>query len=152
MNLYEIVNPSDAVTFLAPDDAVARAVVLVIGNGAYGLNEINDGHSRDVPCLLLFASKETTERMLVEWFGPGSLAAFLDERWTDVAAALGSAQNLRPRERFYYESAIARMTPEAAEKYKLEVEDHNRTSLNEIVKYAWSMAKAKRKGSGEAAR
>lgn len=153
MNLYEIVNPSDAVTFRAPDDAVAQAAVLLVGNGAYGLRAVSDdGGKRSVQSLLLFLSKDQVEQLFVEWFGSGSLKAFLDSRWAEVAAALASAQNLGPRERLNYESAISKMTPEAADIYRREVEDHCRTSRNEIVKYAWSVAKAERKGSGEAAR
>jgi len=96
MNLYEIVNPSDAVTFHAENDAVARAAVLVLGNGAYGLHDVTSG-DRDVPCLLLLASKDVTEQLFVEWFGAGSLGAFLDEHWSEVTAALASAQNSRPK-------------------------------------------------------
>lgn len=151
MNLYEIVNPSDTVTFRAPDDEVARAAVLVLGNGAYGLHDVTDGQNRNVSCLLLFASKDVTEQLLVEWFGPGSLSAFLDARWAEIAAALASAQNLGAKERTVYESAIAKMTPEAAEIYRHEVEDHYRTSLNEIVKRAWHIAKHAR-NAGEAVR
>jgi hypothetical protein len=150
MNLYAIVNPSAAVTFRAENDAVARAAVLVLGNGAYGLHDVTSD-DRDVPCLLLFASKETTERLLVEWFGPGSLGTFVNEHWAEVAAALASAQNLGPQERLVYESALAKMTPDAAAKYRLEVEDHYRTSLNEIVKRAWRIAKRAR-NAGEAVR
>lgn len=145
MNTYEIVNPSDKVTFLAPDDAVARAATLLVGSGNYGLRDVTDGKSMNVHCMLLFTSEQATERLLAEWFGPGSLKAFLDARWPEVAAALASAQNLDAAHRKDYEEAIAGMTKEKAEKYRREVEDRHRSSLNQIVKYAWSLAKRTRK-------
>ena len=145
MNTYEIVNPSDAVTFLAPDDQVAQAAVLLVGHGNYGLHDVTDGKSRNVPCLLLLVPPAVSENLLVEWFGPGSLVGFFDARWPEVSAALASAQNIDAAHRSDYESALSRMTPEAAEAYRREVEDRHRSSLNEIVKYAWNLARMERK-------
>jgi len=42
MNLYEFVNPSDEITFYAPDDDIAQAVTIYVGNGKAGLRIKND--------------------------------------------------------------------------------------------------------------
>lgn len=37
--IYEVINPSDVVTFEADDLAIARAAVLLVGRGQYGIGE-----------------------------------------------------------------------------------------------------------------
>lgn len=43
--LYEIINPSDSVCIEASDEIVACVAVLLLGEGAYGLNRCKDGKS-----------------------------------------------------------------------------------------------------------
>lgn len=47
--IYEVINPSDPVTFTADDDNVAAIAVLVLGKGAFGC--IKEGGTRVLPVL-----------------------------------------------------------------------------------------------------
>src|SRR6266700_3975891 len=49
--LFEIINPSDAYTFLAPDLAIATIVTVYLGEGQYGARQI--GGELEVPLMIL---------------------------------------------------------------------------------------------------
>lgn len=136
--IYEIINPSDAVTFHAPDDTVARAVVLLIGRGMYGL----EGPNGSVSCLLAFASDVQTQQALREWFGDeeSGLSRFVDQHRDEVLAALDSVQNVSCDKRKEYDDELLALLEEKREAYRKKTESKNRTSLTCIVKHAWEMA------------
>ena len=140
--LYEIINPSDAVTFHAPDDKIARAVVLGLGGGKYGLKRWEDGKSTDVPCLLLFLPEAGVRSLLIAWFGSTDLKVFLAEHRTEIVAALESCQNVGPGKREDYEAKLAAQ-PTAAKRraFAKLYEDGHRSSMNMITKFAWQSAK-----------
>ena len=48
MNLYEFINISDAITFYAPDDDIAFAVALYVGNGECSCKRIDPDGDKDV--------------------------------------------------------------------------------------------------------
>ena len=63
--LYEVINPSDEITFYATSDKVAVAAVLVCGEGQWGATRIeDDGDTIDVGGMALFADEEQTEKYL----------------------------------------------------------------------------------------
>lgn len=86
MNVYEIINPSDPVTFEAPDDKVAIFAVLAVHGTRYGVTR--DG---DAVLPLLFLSIRTSDA-LESWLNDqGITGEWEAENLGAVADALDSA-------------------------------------------------------------
>jgi hypothetical protein len=143
MSLYEIINPSDCVTFHASSDSVAVAVVLAIGKGKYGAERCEDG--QDVGGLLLFATNEVVEASLKIWLGT-DFETFANEHKAEMAEALMDCATVKPENRQAYEHKCKVMdTPEELLEYRAQVEDRNRSSVNDIVGRAWVLGRALRR-------
>jgi hypothetical protein len=143
MKLYEIINPSDCVTFHAPDDATAVAVVLSIGEGSYGATRCEDG--QDVGGLLLFATNAVVDAKLQEWFG-GDFETWANSHQADLAEALLDCAAVRPETRDLYDEACARRdSEEELMEFRAQAEDKNRSSMTNIVGRAWVLGKALRR-------
>jgi hypothetical protein len=131
LKLYEIINPSDCVTFHAPDDATAVAVVLAVGEGSYGAKRCDD--DADVGGLLLFATNAIVDAKLQEWFGC-DFETWATEHEKDLADALIDCATVRPEARDLYEDACRRLdSVEDLLEYRAQVEDRNRSSASNIV-------------------
>jgi len=143
--LYEIINPSDAVTFRAPDDRIARAVALGLGNGNYGLKRCEDGKQVDVPCLLLLLPEAGARSCLIEWFGDADFKGYIAGHQAEIAEALESCQNVAPDGREGYEALLVAQPKAKRAAFVKRYEDKHRSSLNTITKFAWATAKAMRK-------
>lgn len=140
MHLYKLINPSDSITFFAPDDAIARAVVLMIGRGAYGLCDTDDD-DREVQCMLLFQPEDVVAQKFIEWFGK-PFPEYVEEHRHGIIDALASVATVSARERFVYQRALEAITdPEERERFKRQCDDRNRSSLNAITEYAWKLAR-----------
>jgi hypothetical protein len=143
MKLYEIINPSDCVTFHAPNDATAVAVVLAIGEGSYGARRCEDG--ADVGGLLLFATHDVVESSLKFWIG-SDFETWADAHKAELAEALLDCATVKPEARDEYEKACARIDSlEDLLEYRGQVEDRNRSSANDIVGRAWVLGRALRR-------
>jgi hypothetical protein len=143
MSLYEIINPSDCVTFHAPSDSVAVAVVLAIGEGKYGARRCEDG--QDVGGLLLFATNYEVGLRLTQWLG-SDFETWAEEHKAALAEALLDCATVKPEARDEYEKACARIDSlEDLLEYRGQVEDRNRSSANDIVGRAWVLGRALRR-------
>ena len=61
--IYELINPSDEITFEAEDDLIAKICALVVGHGRYGLHRITeDGEPMEI--MLPFLSWPTLEQVI----------------------------------------------------------------------------------------
>lgn len=60
MKLYELITPSDPITFYAPDNDIAEAIALFVGNGKAGINAI-DGS--ETPNTITFLSGLPDEQL-----------------------------------------------------------------------------------------
>lgn len=142
MKLYEIVNPSDPVTFHAPDDATAVGVAVCLGEGAYMASRCSDGEN--VGGFALFASKEQTDDLTRAWFGGLTLGEWLDvpANRSALRVALLDCATMGAGERATYDDACAALAelPDKLAAYKAGVQDRNRGSMNNIVGRAWKMA------------
>lgn len=89
--IYELINPSDAVTFEASDHRVAVAVCVLLGEGRYSL-QAETGKQEDGFPNLLLADEATTMRVLSEYgfASDGEMFEFLNSDALHVAAALDS--------------------------------------------------------------
>ena len=139
--LYEVINPSDEITFYAPSDKVAVAAVLVCGEGQWGATRIEDDGDVDVGGMLLFSDEEQTNKYLQKWLRTSDLGYVLDHYGEEIATALESMAIMSSSERYAYDEAVnAIRDPVARKKYIKKVNNHNRTSLNDITSYAHKMA------------
>ncbi|MDD5542860.1 MAG: hypothetical protein PHX83_06765 [Acidobacteriia bacterium] len=143
MKLYEVINPSDAVTFYAPDDATAVAVALTLGEGHYGAKRCEDDVS--VGGLLLFCKEKEAEQRIFGWLN-GSFPEWCDAHDEALTAALESCATVAGQDdRFVYDKACSGLSGAELEAFKAEVQDRNRSSINDITGRAWKYAKVLRK-------
>lgn len=129
MKIYEIINPSDKATFEAPDDNIAAAAALLLGDGFYGC-EREDGQS--LHTLVAFGGKPAVEHCLGLYFPNGDLGAFLDERGADVAAALDTLMYCGASERKALNVALDGLGEAERLERLRKYNDERRTSLNDI--------------------
>lgn len=136
--IYELINPSDKITFIANDDQCAFFVTVILGKGKYGCQNIDTGKSMET--ILMFASERQIDETINQNLG-SSLSEFLKKRKDDVINSLKSFAYLSGDERRIYDSACEAITdPDKLNEFKSKHEDHNRTSMSRIVKSAWMYA------------
>lgn len=139
--IYEIINPSDAVTIEADDEMVACVATLLIGEGKMGLMRYPDGES--VLPLFMFDGFE-------EWQQAHGLdlASFLVERRGEIADCLASAVCCQASERAAVVKAIEAAGGDIQEALRV-YNDEKRSSLNDICDYAHSRAAQLRAADAE---
>ncbi len=130
---YELINPSDPYTFIAPDKEVAALVVFTIST-LYGAKS-KDG-LEEIPVFIFGGS--------AEWY-QGEFGRTPDEGLADrrkqVAGALESFMYGHFEDRKRYEAALKAITDlERLDQFKAEWQDGH-SSLNDIGTYAHEMAK-----------
>ena len=132
MPTYEIVNPSDPYT-IKGEPLVVCAMVLLIGQGRYGLDPADD--ETEDPGLPMFILGGDPEEWLKEKFGVESLAEWLgeDENLEAAADCLESVVIGRAGDRRMVESALAEMPDgESRKRFLAKYHDDKRSSLNDI--------------------
>lgn len=134
MNRYEIINPSDAYTFSAPDFATAAAAVLLLGEGKYGARSEDD--TERLPVFLFGGSGP----FIVETFGAVGLSDWIDAHRAAIADALDSVMSYGFRERGAFDAACELLSGEALQGYRAKLHDANRSSMNDIGSRAWAIA------------
>ena len=118
--LYELINPSDAITFWATP--IEAAIIA--------------DHMLDAPYFVKDADTGESPKV-------ADLEASYNEIWTDAKKISSSAEAYRsfvigkPYEPRLYDEAIRRMTASDAEKFRNEHHAGRRTSLNDICKRCW---------------
>lgn len=128
--LYEIINPSDALTMYAPDLVTAGVAVAILGHGQYGVE--------GTPILFGWD----------EWFegnGIQDLDIWLDQsdNLKSVAQCLRSVALGSVEERKYYDAALEAITDDAArKKFIADRNDRRRSSMNDIETRAHKLADA----------
>lgn len=133
---WELINPSDAYTFLAPNTLIAECAVLLLGQGAYGANPEEGSGLEQAPLFLLGGAEE--------WFkeqGIDSIVTFIAAHRAEIADALDSFMIGDLRERKAFNRLINTITdPVEREKARLAFHDEKRSSMNNIGAYAWKLA------------
>lgn len=132
---YEVINPSDKVTFACEDQATAAVVIILLGNGQYA-GDCHEDESKNIP-LFMFGGFE-------EWwkeFGGGiSLDSYTDKNITAIADALETCMCMGISERKAIEEAKNHMSEDEYRKYIDKINDDNRSSLNDICGRAKKIA------------
>jgi hypothetical protein len=139
--LFDIVNPSDPYTIVAPDLEIAAIACVFLGNGQYAFKQIDCGAvAAEVP-MFLFGGHD-------EWFTE-KFGAKLDDvldrvmvkRRDELAACFDSAFIGGPVDRKEFESLTNHLTREQFRAARNARHENRRTSLNDIGARAYEMAK-----------
>jgi hypothetical protein len=135
-DLYEIGNPSDRYTIKHPNREAVCIAVALLGQGQYPLEELRpyDGDERFEMPLFLFGGSE-------EWFKESfnhTLKESIDHNLKDVIEALDS---VLIGDREVFDLAVVEMDEEAKERFEKKWHDKHRSSMNDIGKYAKSLAR-----------
>jgi hypothetical protein len=129
--IYEVINPSDCVTFEADELKLAQAACLMVGQGQYGLE---NEESEDVLPILVFGDPEP-------WLkdnGLHPISEFIDDYAAEIAEVLRTFMCCGISDR----RAALKIIDMATDKQKaLDVwNDEHRTSLNNICARAYALA------------
>lgn len=141
--LFEIINPSDKCTVVADDLEVAAFVVVALGRGKYSLKGLDT--DLEVP-FFLFGGHD-------EWFTEKfdrnleqSIQYTLQEKRQKVIEAFDSVLMGGVKAREDYDKAMSLIDcPVKQVEWRDHFKDQHRSSMNDICKYAWSVADRYRK-------
>jgi len=131
--IYELINPSDPMTFTGNDDTVAAIAILVFSNGKYGLKR--KGNDEVLP-IFLFGGGSVWANEKV-----GDLDAWFAANKRAVGEFLGTCAYGDAADREAYDKAISMMGKKEAEEFREWHQDKNRTSMTNIGKAALSWSK-----------
>lgn len=139
-NIYEIINPSDEVTFVSDSDKVAYACAIIVGKGAYGCTNLKTQES--LGTLLLFVSADVFEKQAAE-FLEESFADFIQSHRKEIKESLLSFAYCSAQERTTFDDAVSAITePDKLKAFKEKHDDRNRSSMNQICNNAWAIAES----------
>lgn len=150
MICYDIVNPSDETTFLAPDRDIALAVVAFVGEGRYaGQALARDGKRlSEAEADTLYVPMFFDDGSFENWcqangYPDNPLAPIMESRKAEVVAALRSCAYGDLEDRRTYDAACDAITdPDKLAEFKRACEDRRRSSMNCIVLRALAIADA----------
>ena len=150
MLLYDIVNPSDAATFLAPDRTIALAALVFIGEGHYAGRAIardlepidrDEAEQHDVPLFLTGLSEPYEQWWKRVGYTEEPVGLVMRTRKGELVAALRSTAYGDLEDRRTYDSALAAITDdEKRGEFVSAWEDRRRSSMNRIAQRAWAWA------------
>lgn len=138
---WDLINPSDAYTFLTDDHAVALVLVVLLGKGKYGAREMCE-NGREVP-LMLFGAP--TDWILTTFAGRNIeqvIDDVIDARKTALAEA---AESMVVGDRGQYETALSALPEHERAEFTRLWKDQHTTSLNNIGNAAEAIALQLRK-------
>ena len=92
--IYELINPSDQISFEADEHRIAICCVMMVGDGAYGAEAIGD-KEKDIP-LMLYAD---VDRYLRTWFGEDAPVDYMQANKATTAKCLRSFLYGKPEDR-----------------------------------------------------
>ena len=144
---YELVTPSDTVTFAANDDLIAYAVTLIVGQGKAGITKLTDknlDNQENFPYqpFIAFMNKHHSDMIIQDAFGC-KLEEYVEdiEVRKKIAECMNSFAYGDLESRIVFDEAMEAIDdPAKREKFRKGHEDRNRTSMSQIVKGAWDYA------------
>lgn len=136
MKTYEIINPSDPYSFLAPDQQVATLVIVLLSPKFSGKCQETPDGSEDVPFFMFGGFEDWWARTF-----DCDVKETLEGRSGEVVEALRSTLYGRPDARQEFERLVADIPPGAArDTVRRNWNDERRTSLNDISAAAFQLA------------
>ena len=143
---YELINPSDKITFEAPNYESALLATLMVGKGAYGADPIDDSGDviegeEDVPIFFLGGLDEfVAERNI-------SLKDIKAQYHDDIVLTLKSFCTGSMNERTLFDAALKAITDDDARKeFIANWDDKQRSSMNQITNRAHALASSMEDG------
>ncbi len=135
MKLYEVINPSDAATFYAPNLEIAVVAMLLLdgGRGAYGASAV-DG-TEDGPCLMFGGEEWLRDRGL--W----PVHEWVDAHKAELREALASVALGSAAERADFDDAIATIPETERAAFIARRNDRRRSSMNNFEARAYDLAR-----------
>jgi hypothetical protein len=141
--IYELVTPSDPITFRADRHDIAFAAAVILGRGKAGVTAED---RTDIPAMLWLCDEKTIDETIAKQTGGLGLAAFQRLNALELAACFESFSYGRTEDRRDYDAAIEAITdPEKLAEFKAKHDDNRRTSMSEWVKAAWQLGERHRK-------
>jgi hypothetical protein len=134
MTIYEITNPSDPYTLAAPDFRSACVAVVVLGEGNYGLREVNG--ERTMPLFLFGGHDEWFQKQ----FGMNVADALQATPRETIVDVLQSVIIGNKDDRIRYEAVMQSLTePARQEEWRKQWYGAKKTSMNDIGAQAEAM-------------
>lgn len=146
MAVYELINPSDQITFEGDSDQVAIAAGLLLGEGKVGMRKVGDAENIDVLPLLLFANEEQINAALgAHDMSLGTLSGWMDANKAALADFLESVLYGSARDRELFTAMTAKLSVDEVRKQRAVWNERKRSSLNDYGAFCLSFAKGLRK-------
>ena len=137
--IYEIVNPSDGATIEANNGVLAALAIVVLSEGMYGLR---DEKGETVMPILAFGGKDYfTQWLKNNEIDDDKLDEFYAKNGEEMAAILESVIYGDCKDRAVVSSTAEDMTPEARVAFYAKWNDKKRSSMNDISKACFGLAK-----------
>jgi hypothetical protein len=153
MAVYEVINPSDMVTFETEHEAALNvAFMQVCPSSGIGLIRLADGEY--IRPIFLFADEGEILKWMAGFLGElskGAIDRFIDEHWEQMAEALESVLYGEPAERKLFAEMMAGMSREAVLELRVKWNDAKRSSMNDYSKVCLAYAAKLRKNHAKPA-
>lgn len=144
---YELINPSDRISFSASSDLVALLAALVVSPD-FGAKR--NGFQAGP---YMFASSARVLQDVTNTGDPAtSISEALERHREAIADALDTFQIVSIKDRAMYDEAlemVQKSDPAAAAAWRAKWLDKKRTSMSNICAYAWEMAASIRESAAE---
>jgi len=136
--VFEISNPSDAMTIETDNEIAAGLAITMISSGQYCLTDEQD--NTPVPMFIFGGLEDWLKKK-----GINNLDDYIEENAVKMAEALESVLYGDAQDRKTFECAISKMSKEDAVKFRTEWNENKRSSMNNIglvcLKYAVKLRK-----------
>ena len=135
---YELINPSDEITFKAESDKVAFFCALILGNGKAGISR-QDGKEVEQSPMLMF--HEDALSVIESYLGCG-LSDFADNNLNELSDCFLSFAYVGFSGLAFFDLHVASLWAEVNLQASLkDHENRNRSSISRWVKGAWEYGK-----------
>jgi hypothetical protein len=142
MTVYELINPSDTVTFEADSFLIASLATILVGEGQYAAKAVGGSADQNVP-FFMFGTEDDLQQWFYERFKVSMGQELFKQYAQPVATCLDSFVYGNRED---YLAAQAAITDEDKRKQNIaEWDDRHRTSMNQLVKRARMLANNIRK-------
>jgi hypothetical protein len=136
MNIYILKNPSDMITFVANNDKIAFMCALLVGRGRYGCENLTT--KEEIPTMLFLC---TDPDNIIKDFIEIEPKQFLQKNKQEIKNCLNTFAYVSFDNRANYDNKCNSITKlDNLQKFKIEHENKNRTSMNRIVLSAWRLS------------
>jgi hypothetical protein len=132
-NIYELITPSDPITFKANDNKIAFFCAVLLGNGKAGCD--NKTTDESLPTMIMFS--QNPDKDIADYIGC-DLTKYVKANKLSIAKCFKSFAYGSVSDRETYDNACEAITnAKKLKEFKAKHEDKNRSSMSQWVKSAW---------------